>query len=68
MEDRTNVNRSVGGISLTVQQIRGLLTRLAHDLVRTLNEAGNAGAVPAEAQPLDTRRYVISMSRFLRMN
>jgi hypothetical protein len=65
----TNSNRALpAGARLTVKEIRGLLTRISHDLVRSLGAATGAEPARPEAQPVNTRRFVESMSVFIRMN
>jgi hypothetical protein len=53
---------------LTVKEIRGLLTRLSHDLVRSLRAEHRVDQAPMEAELVEPARFIASMSPFLRMN
>ena len=69
MEERAGTDRPARTIThLTVRDIRGLLTRIGNELVRTLATEPPANDLPQEARPIDPRRFVESMRPFVRMN
>jgi hypothetical protein len=83
VESQSGENRDARqGRRLTVSDIKGLLTRIGHELVRSLEGAPSSKGAQDEpapkggrrrppevsARPVDAGRFVESMRPFLRMN
>lgn len=69
MQDRITLHRAAKrDVPLTLHEIRGLLTRMGADLLRTLGAYPTTSSSTKEARQLAPRQLIESMQPYVRMN
>jgi hypothetical protein len=69
VQDRITLHRAAKrDTQLTLHEIRGLLTRMGADLLRTLGAYPTTSSSTKEARHLEPRQLIDSMLPYVRMN